>query len=250
MKFRPCIDLHGGHVKQLVGKTLADNLQENFVSEQDAKYYADMFRRDELNGGHLIMLGSGNVEQALGALLSFPGGMQIGGGINCENAEFFLENGASHVIITSALFEGDKFSKEKLLAIMNLVGKERLVVDLSCVRNERGYFAAKDGWRTTTDFEVTANSLHELSKYCSEFLIHSIDVEGQMVGPDYALVELLTAFRTHGSTPITYAGGISKYEDIIAFESACLGLLDFTVGSALDIYGGDLPYSLLAKSFR
>ena len=105
MKFRPCIDLHQGKVKQIIGGTLSeDNVESNFESEYDSAYYAKLYQKDNLQGGHVIMLGAGNEEAAKQALAAYPGGLQLGGGVDCDNALKWLDAGASQVILTSYIY--------------------------------------------------------------------------------------------------------------------------------------------------
>ncbi len=242
MKFRPCIDLHGGKVKQIVGSTLTDDsrgLIENFVSLRDASYYAEMFKRDGLAGGHVIMLGPGNEEQALKALRAYPGGLQIGGGITADNAAYYIECGASHVIATSYVFRDGDIHMANLDRLVAAVGRDRLVLDLSCRVRGNAYFVVTDRWQKFTGFEINQKNLEELAGYCSEFLIHAVDVEGQCRGIQADLVEKLGKWTP---IPTTYAGGIRSLQDIEMIRSLGKGNLDFTVGSALDIYGGNLSY--------
>jgi phosphoribosylformimino-5-aminoimidazole carboxamide ribotide isomerase len=249
MKFRPCIDLHNAKVKQIVGATLKDDspeVVENFVAEQDAKYYAEMFMKDKLSGGHIIMLGAGNEEQALEALKAYKGGLQVGGGINSENAAFYLENGASHVIVTSYVFKEGKIDFGNLNRLRAEIGKEKLVLDLSCKFKEEAYYVVTDRWQKFTDFELNQNNLDLLSNYCDEFLIHAVDVEGKRLGIEKDLVEKLGAWV---SIPTTYAGGVSTFEDIKLMHSLGKGKLDLTIGSALDIFGGALSYNEVVRWF-
>ncbi len=242
MKFRPCIDIHQGAVKQIVGGTLDDDshsLIENYVSDRDAAYYARLFKDDSLSGGHVIMLGPGNEREALKALQSFPGGMQIGGGITAENAAYFLEQGASHVIVTSYIFEEEEVSYKNLERINREIGKDKLVLDLSCRAKNGVYFVTTNRWRTFTNFQVNEENLQELANYCAEFLIHAVDVEGMRQGIDLELVEKLGLWIT---MPTTYAGGISSFEDLDLIAQLGSQKLDVTIGSALDIFGGNLPY--------
>ncbi|MBW7476942.1 phosphoribosylformimino-5-aminoimidazole carboxamide ribotide isomerase [Paenibacillus oenotherae] len=242
MKFRPCIDLHHGKVKQIVGETLDANPQhvvENFVSQHDSAYYAEMFRRDGLTGGHVIMLGGGNEEAALSALKAYPGGLQIGGGINADNAARYLEGGASQVIVTSYIFRDGKLDMDNLRRIVSEVGKERLVIDLSCKQRDGKWFVVTNQWRTFSDCEVNEANLRELESYCSEFLVHAVDVEGKRTGILESLVEGLANWV---EIPTTYAGGARSLADMELFNRLTVGKLDITIGSALDIFGGDLPY--------
>ena len=242
MKFRPCIDLHQGKVKQIVGETLqqdASRVVENFVSGHTADYYASMYRDDRLTGGHIIMLGGGNEEAAEQALRAYPGGMQIGGGIHEGNAARYLELGASHVIVTSYIFQDGKLNMDHLNAIVGKVGKERLVIDLSCKERDGKYFVVTNQWRTFSDFEVNAAGIAMLEEYCSEFLIHAVDVEGKREGVQERLAAQLAEWTT---IPTTYAGGARSIADLDRFRQITNGKLDITIGSALDIFGGQLPY--------
>lgn len=239
-RFRPCIDLHDGRVKQIVGGTLNDSgegLVENFVAEETPADFAGRFRADGLTGGHVIQLGPGNEAAAREALAAWPGGLQIGGGIRAGNAAGWLEAGASHVIVTSWLFEdGVTFSEKRLRALNETVGPERLVIDLSCRRRDDRWVVATNRWQTTTDLEVTPATLDRLAEFCDEFLIHAADVEGLRGGIDEALVEMLGAWGRH---PVTYAGGAASLEDLRLVEELSDGRVDLTIGSALDIFGGD-----------
>lgn len=238
-RFRPCIDLHQGVVKQIVGGTLREDgpgPQENFVSEKPPRVFAEKFREDGLTGGHVIQLGPGNREAALEALAAWPGGLQIGGGITPENASEWIDVGASHVIVTSALFGGDGvFLPDRLEALVKAVGRERLVIDLSCRRTDRGWTVAMNRWQTLTDWDVTHDVLDRLAGQCAEFLIHAADVEGLCRGIDEELVAHLGSW---GKIPITYAGGAATMEDVNKVDTASGGRVDVTVGSALDLFGG------------
>ncbi|MDO8517503.1 MAG: phosphoribosylformimino-5-aminoimidazole carboxamide ribotide isomerase [Nanoarchaeota archaeon] len=250
MKFRPCIDLHEGKVKQIVGKTLnnnAENLVENFISDYDADYFAEIYKKDKLNDGHVIMLGSSNEKQALKALHSYPKGFQIGGGINPQNALYFIKEGASHVIASSYIFENNQLCLRKLEEIVNSVGKSNLVLDLSCKLKDEKYFVMINSWQKLTNFEISLENLSLLSKYCDEFLIHAVDVEGQSKGIEINLVKKLSEWVNlpNVKTPVTYAGSINSLEDIKLLYKLSNGKLDFSVGSSLDIFGGDLPYKKL-----
>ncbi len=237
-KFRPCIDLHGGQVKQIVGGTLSDDpagLQTNFESDRGADYYAGLYREDQLEGGHVIMLGPGNEEAAKLALATYPGGLQVGGGIHIDNAELWLEAGASHIIVTSWLFEGERFLMERLDALASKVGTKRIVVDLSCRRVDDGWRVATNRWQTVTRLEVSAATLDEVASYCAEFLIHAADVEGKCEGIDQDLVRMLGDW---GQRPMTYAGGANSLDDLALVEELSAGKVDLTIGSALDLFGG------------
>jgi len=245
MKFRPCIDLHNGKVKQIVGGTLNDSgAVENFVSDRNAAHYAEMYKRDGLSGGHIIMLGPGNEDEALKALKAFPGGMQIGGGITPENAARFLDAGASHIIVTSYVFKNGAFNVDNLKKIIRKTGKERLVIDLSCRIKESSYYVVTERWQNFTNFEINRFNIEKLEEYCSEFLIHAVDVEGKQEGVDVRLVEIL---GDSVSIPATYAGGVKDCDDIAAVFNAGKGKIDLTIGSALDIFGGNIPYADVIK---
>ena len=235
-QFRPCIDLHQGQVKQIIGGSLDDHgAQTNFVSNKDARHYAELYRQHNLQGGHVIALGPGNKEQAIAALQAWPGGLQFGGGINTSNAQEFLEAGASHLIVTSYLFDNGQFSFERLEQIKAITGAERLILDLSCRRTPNGWNIATDRWQTVTDTAVDAETLAKLSKHCAEFLIHAADVEGLQSGIDENLVTLL---GQHCDIPVTYAGGARSLQDLELVKHLSNGKVDLTIGSALDIFGG------------
>ena len=240
-RFRPCIDLHQGQVKQIVGGSLNDQgADTNFVSQYDAPYYADLYRQHKLTGGHVIALGPGNQLQALAALAAWPGGLQFGGGVKLENAEDYLNAGASHVIVTSWLFDQGEFSWARLEQLTALIGRERLVLDLSCRRKTRedgstAWFIATDRWQTVTSTEVNAENLTALAEHCDEFLIHAADVEGLQAGIDQQLVSLLGQYSQR---PMTYAGGARSLDDLKLVQQLSQGKVDLTIGSALDIFGG------------
>lgn len=254
MRFRPCIDIHNGKVKQIVGSSLrdeGDRADTNFASELDAAFYAKMYKKDGLKGGHIILLnpaGSDYYEetrsQALDALAAYPGGMQIGGGITAENAESFLDAGASHVIVTSYVFKNGTFYKKNLERLLSAVGRSNIVLDLSCRKKEDGYYVVTDRWQKFTDMKLTDKVLTELSDYCDEFLIHGVDVEGKRSGMEEELVCMLGKW---GRIPVTYAGGISSEKDLDRLRKLGDGRVDFTVGSALDLFGGELLYEKVKK---
>jgi phosphoribosylformimino-5-aminoimidazole carboxamide ribotide isomerase len=248
MKFRPCIDLHQGKVKQIVGGTLSDadangtRLVTNFETDVSPAHFADLYKKDGLFGGHVIMLGAdeGNKAAAIEAIRAFPQGFQVGGGITPDNALGFLEQGATHVIVTSCIFKDGKIKWENLDAIKTSVGKERLVLDLSCLRRGDDYYITTDRWQKLTKVTVSKGTLETLGAYCDEFLIHAAHVEGRRSGIDTDLVSLL---GDHCPIPVTYAGGIRSLEDLDLVNRLGKGRVDATVGSALDIFGGDLPYA-------
>ncbi|MBI5143291.1 MAG: phosphoribosylformimino-5-aminoimidazole carboxamide ribotide isomerase [Nitrospirae bacterium] len=239
MKFRPCIDIHNGVVKQIVGGTLDDSAAAgpvtNFTSDRPASYYATLYRRDGLTGGHVIKLGPGNDDAALDALGAWPGGLQIGGGIDDRNAAFWLNAGAEKVIVTSFVFSGGRIDMDRLKRLAGAVGRDRLVLDLSCRKRGGEYFIVTDRWQKFTEVSITAESLAFFAGYCSEFLIHAADVEGRCAGIEEPLVRFL---GRHCHIPATYAGGIRSMDDIRLIDEAGTGRIDYTVGSALDIFGG------------
>ncbi len=247
-KFRPCIDLHNGKVKQIVGGTLTDEgdeVKENFVSDKGAAEFAKMYQDDHLTGGHVIKLGPGNDCAAESSLKAYPRGLQIGGGINIENASKWLDAGASHVIITSWLFSQEgEFLAENLENLASEIGKERLVVDLSCRKvagAQPSWKVAMNRWQTLTDLEISYKNLDAIAKHCDEFLIHAADVEGLCLGIDEQLVNYLGKW---GGVPMTYAGGVAKMQDLELIDTLSNGTIDVTVGSALDVFGGDrIKYS-------
>lgn len=236
-KFRPCIDLHEGKVKQIVGGTLNDEgAEENFVSKKSPSWYAGKFRESDLKGGHVIQLGPGNLQAAREALAAWPGGLQLGGGVSLGNAGEWIEAGASQVIVTSWLFDRDgNFLGDRLKALAEEIGMEKIVVDLSCRQVADGWKVAMNRWQTITEMAIDLDIIDHLSQYCAEFLIHAADVEGQCSGVDVPLVELLGQWT---GCPITYAGGVRGLEDLKLINEASAGRLDATVGSALDLFGG------------
>ncbi len=236
--FRPCIDLHDGKVKQIVGGSLTDSgagLRTHFVSEKPAAWFADLYRRDNLRGGHVIQVGAGNEAEAKAALAAFPGGLHLGGGVNASNATGWLDAGASHVIVTSWVFREGRLDTDRLAELVKIVGKERLVLDLSCRRKGNAYFVVTDRWQKFTELKVEPRVLQTLAKSCDEFLIHAADVEGLCAGVDIDLVALLGEYTP---IPTTYAGGARSISDLIAVDQAGRGRVDLTIGSALDIFGG------------
>ncbi|KAJ4796850.1 1-(5-phosphoribosyl)-5-[(5-phosphoribosylamino)methylideneamino] imidazole-4-carboxamide isomerase [Rhynchospora pubera] len=247
-RFRPCIDIHKGKVKQIVGSTLTDqsengssSLVTNFESDKSAAYYANMYKNDGLDGGHVIMLGADPLSQAaaLEALHAYPGGLQVGGGINLENAMKYLDEGASHVIITSFVFSDGKMNMERLQGLVNLIGKKRLVLDLSCRKKNGNYAIVTDRWQKFSDVFLDAPSLELLASYADEFLVHGVDVEGKRLGIDE---ELVTFLGSLSPIAVTYAGGVSTIEDLERIKTAGRGRVDVTVGSSLDVFGGNLSY--------
>ncbi|KAH8663601.1 hypothetical protein BGZ60DRAFT_490323 [Tricladium varicosporioides] len=239
-KFRPCIDLHSGQVKQIVGGTLTTasaDLKTNYVSKLPAGHFSKLYKDNNLDGAHVIMLGPGNEEAAKEALAEWPGGLQVGGGITDSNAKQWVDWGAERVIITSFLFPSGKFSQERLDSVLAALGgnKDKLVIDLSCRKKDNTWFVAMNKWQTITDMEVNEATIKQLEPYCSEFLIHAADNEGLQKGIDEQLVEKLADWC---SIPITYAGGGRSLQDLDYVKSLSKGRVDLTIGSALDIFGG------------
>jgi phosphoribosylformimino-5-aminoimidazole carboxamide ribotide isomerase len=242
MKFRPCVDLHGGKVKQIVGSTLSDDnlrLVTNFETELAPSIFAKMYQRDSLVGGHVIMLGPGNEAAAIDAIEAFPGGLQLGGGINPENAAQFLEKGASHVIVTSYVFKDGKIQWENLDRMSTSVGKERLVLDLSCKKKDGVYYIVTDRWQVFSEETISRTTFEKLEPFCDEFLIHAADVEGKQGGIDQELLSVLAGCT---KKPLTYAGGVRSLDDLRLVNTIGKGNIDVTIGSALDIFGGKLGY--------
>lgn len=249
MEFRPCIDIHNGKVKQIVGGTLKDQgdmAAENFVSEQDAPFYAKLYQSYRIRGGHIILLNgkdSPHYEatklQALAALQVYPGGMQVGGGIIAENAHEFLRAGASHVIVTSYVFRDGKVDYERLEKLVQAVGKEHLVLDLSCRKKDGAYYIVTDRWQKFTEERVTVELLDRLYQYADEFLIHAVDVEGKASGIERELVELLGSWNR---IPVTYAGGIGSFQNLEELAEWGQHHLNYTIGSALDLFGGTMKF--------
>jgi phosphoribosylformimino-5-aminoimidazole carboxamide ribotide isomerase len=234
--FRPCIDLHEGKVKQIVGGTLGEaGLRTNFVSEKPAAWFAELYKRDGLVGGHVIQLGSGNETRARAALAAFPGGLHIGGGVNAQNARGWLDAGASHVIITSWVFREGRVDWVRIDELVKAVGKSRLVLDLSCRKRGEDYFVVTDRWQKFTELAITPENLQKLAGSCAEFLVHAVDVEGLCRGIDRELVEKLGRWTP---IPATYAGGANSVADLEDVTKLGRGKVDLTIGSALDIFGG------------
>ena len=257
MRFRPCIDIHNGKVKQIVGGSLKDQgnqASENFVSEQDASYYAQLYEEQGITGGHVILLNKKGTEfyeetkrQALLALSTYPGGLQVGGGIDAENACEFLTAGASHVIVTSYVFRDGKINWENMEKLKHAVGKENVVIDLSCRKKEDGYYIVTDRWQKFTDVKLTEDVLSELADYCDEFLVHAVDVEGKAGGIEEDIAALLGNWD---GISATYAGGVSSFEDLRKLKELGRNKVDVTIGSALDLFGGEMPFSKVLEEIN
>ncbi len=257
MEFRPCIDIHNGKVKQIVGGSLSDignQARENFVAEQDAAFYADFYKKSGLKGGHIILLNSADSEyydatrkQAFLALNAYPGGLQVGGGITPENAGEYLDAGASHVIVTSYVFKDGRIHYERLDKLVKAVGKEHLVLDVSCKKTGNDYLIVTDRWQKMTEEKMNDELLDRLSGYCDEFLIHAVDVEGKADGIEKELAERLGKW---GKCPMTYAGGVHSYDDLRLIRELGRNRLNVTVGSALDLFGGTLVWKKVLEECR
>ena len=285
MRFRPCIDIHNGKVKQIVGGTLRDGsgagegtAKENFVSSEDGAFFGELYRKLGLPGGHIILLNPAgteeyekDIEQAKLALSAFPGGLMIGGGVTAENAERFLDLGATHVIVTSYVFKNGRVDMERLEKLRSSVGREHLVLDLSCRRKTAGkpkadkdgagsvnngsdsarskasaeygsdgYYIVTDRWQKFTDVRLDTETLEMFRDYTDEFLVHAVDVEGKAKGIEEDVAELLGSW---GRLPITYAGGVGSFEDLRKLKEIGRNRLDVTIGSALSIFGGSMDLS-------
>lgn len=257
MEFRPCIDIHNGKVKQIVGGSLKDEgnmADENFVSGQDAAFYANLYKKEGFRGGHIILLNARDSEyyeatkkQAVSALQAYPGGLQVGGGITAENAEEFLAAGASHVIVTSYVFCDGQIQMDRLKKLRDTVGKEHLVLDLSCRKKDGKYYIVTDRWQRFTEQMITEDLLEQLAGYCDEFLIHAVDVEGKASGIEEELVRLLGNW---GKIPVTYAGGVGNLDDLAKLRKLGKNRLNVTIGSALDLFGGTMAYEKVKEFCR
>ncbi len=244
MRFRPCIDLHHGKVVQIVGGSLNDQDQQavktNFTSTDSPAHFARLYREAGLRGGHVIALGKGNEQAALQALQAWPGGLQYGGGVTPDNAKTYLDAGASHVIVTSYVFADGRIDHDRLAALVRIVGKQRLVLDLSCRSRDGRFYVVTDRWQKFTDEEVNATLLQTLAASCDEFLVHGVDVEGLRQGIQQELISLL---GKHSPCPVTYAGGVHQLADLDRVRELGNGRVDLTIGSALDIFGGAVRFA-------
>ena len=257
MEFRPCIDIHNGKVKQIVGGSLRDgknDVKENFVAYQDAAFFAALYRSHGIRGGHVILLNPQSSEyydetkrQAIAALKAYPGGLQAGGGITPENAGEFLDAGASHVIVTSYVFRDGRVHYDRLAELVRAIGKEHLVLDLSCKKTSEGYFVVTDRWQKLTNERVDEGLLEKLSEFCDEFLVHAVDVEGKAEGIERELASLLGQW---GGKAMTYAGGVHSYDDLTLLKELGRNRLNVTVGSALDLFGGPLKWQKVLEFCR
>ena len=257
MEFRPCIDIHNGSVKQIVGGSLkdrGDEAQENFVSKQDAAFYARLYREYEITNGHIIMLNpvtspyyEKTKQQAIAALKAYPGGLQVGGGITPENAGEYLDAGANHVIVTSYVFKDGQIQYDRLNELVRKIGKKNLVLDLSVRKKDGRYLIVTDRWQKYTDVELTEKTLNELGDFCDEFLVHAVDVEGKADGIEEKLAGLLGDW---GKISVTYAGGVHSFEDLQLLKKLGRNKVHVTVGSALDLFGGPLKFEDVLRECR
>lgn len=257
MNFRPCIDIHNGKVKQIVGGSLRDDgneAQENFVSDMEASDFARLYREKGLWGGHVILLNAAgsefyeeDVRQAEAALREFPGGLQVGGGITCDNARSFLDMGASHVIVTSYVFAGGEIRFDRFGRLCRLVGKDHVVLDLSCRKKDGAYYIVTDRWQNFTSHVLDEAFMEKMAAYCDEFLVHGVNVEGTSGGIDRELVHILAR---HTDIPVTYAGGIGSYADLDLLQNISGGRMNYTVGSALDLFGGVLEFDKIVTIYN
>ena len=274
MEFRPCIDIHNGKVKQIVGNSLrdeGDTATENFVSERSAADFARLYEKYGLRGGHVILLNARDSDyyeatkaQALAALSAYPGGLQVGGGITADNAAEFIRAGASHVIVTSYVFSGGEIRFDRLEALREAVGREHVVLDVSCRKMEDGYYyVVTDRWQKLTKERVTPEFLTRLAGFADEFLVHAVDVEGQARGIEKELVELLgqwsrdcadlaagSDLAQHPSVTVTYAGGVGSFSDLEELAQAGQGRVNVTIGSALDLFGGHMEFEKVVDVCR
>lgn len=254
MRFRPCIDIHNGQIKQIVGgtlKDLGDKAEENFVSQQDGSFFAELYKSYGLVGGHIILLNPADspyyredMRQAELALSTYPGGLQIGGGVNADNAPMFIQMGASHVIATSYVFRDGQINYNNLKAISGAVGREHLVLDLSCRKRDGEYYIVTDRWQKFTDVRMNRKTLDMLAEYCDEYLIHAVDVEGKASGIETGVAALLGSWA---GIPTTYAGGVASFDDLAALKELGNGRVDVTIGSALDIFGGNMSFKEILR---
>ncbi len=251
MRFRPCIDLREGRVVQIIGSSLIDKnsetLKTNFETDRSPGDFAKMYKEDNLPGGHVISLGPGNEEAALSALYAFPGGFHVGGGITSQNAITYLDAGASHVIVTSYVFSNGRVDMEKLKLLQGTVGKNRLVLDLSCRKKGPDFWIVTDRWQKFTDEIISPEILNQLADHCDEFLVHGVDVEGKMEGIQTELIEIL---GKNSPIPVTYAGGVKALSDLDLVKEVGCDRVDLTIGSALDIFGGSIPYRSVVEWFQ
>lgn len=254
MRFRPCIDIHNGQIKQIVGgtlKDLGDKAEENFVSQQDGSFFAELYKSYGLVGGHIILLNPADspyyredMRQAELALSTYPGGLQIGGGVNADNAPRFIQMGASHVIATSYVFRDGQINYNNLKALSGAVGREHLVLDLSCRKRDGEYYIVTDRWQKFTDVRMNRKTLDMLAEYCDEYLIHAVDVEGKASGIETGVAALLGSWA---GIPTTYAGGVASFDDLAALKELGNGRVDVTIGSALDIFGGNMSFKEILR---
>jgi phosphoribosylformimino-5-aminoimidazole carboxamide ribotide isomerase len=243
--------LREGRVVQIIGSSLIDKnsekLKTNFETDRSPEDFAKMYKDDNLPGGHVISLGPGNENVSLSALRAFPGGFHIGGGITPQNAITYLDAGASHVIVTSYVFSNGRVDMDKLQLLQGTVGKNRLVLDLSCRKKGSDFWVVTDRWQKFTNVSICPEILNQLADHCDEFLVHGVDVEGKMEGIQTELIEIL---GKNSPIPVTYAGGVKALSDLDLVKEVGRNRVDLTIGSALDIFGGSIPYRSVVEWFR
>ena len=253
MKFKPCIDLHHGKVKQIIGSTLnSKEIKVNFTSNQNSSYFAQLYRKYQLSGAHIIMLGPNNEEACLQALKTWPGHLQVGGGITLANGEKWLKAGAQKLIFTSYLFPDKTLDLSRLQSLKKNYGRNKIVIDLSCSKTlaDKGYYVFKNKWKEQTTFKLELASLQSIIPYTEEILIHAISVEGKNQGMDQDLVYQLKKLHEQTNLNLVYAGGIHHQEELDEFVKISESKIDFTIGSALDIFGGrGFSFQQLAQKY-
>ncbi len=221
-----------------MGGTLSDSgegVRTRFEADQSPAWFAHLYRQDQLDGGHVIALGPGNESAAREALGAWPGGLQFGGGVHADNAQAWLDAGASHVIVTSWVFSQGRINWDRLRELERLVGRSRIVLDLSCRLRDDQYWVVTDRWQNFTELCLGPHAFKSLADFCSEFLVHAVDVEGLCTGIDVALVQKLADWSP---LPVTYAGGARSIRDLETVHRIGGGRVDLTIGSALDLFGG------------
>ncbi len=243
MNFRPCIDVFKGKVVQLIGTSLfggeEKTIVKHFESEYSPAYYAELFKQDNLKGGHILSLGSGNNDVVIEALKAFNGGMKYGGSVTPENAHVYLDAGATHVIVNSYVFDNGEINLPNLKSLVKSIGKDKLVLDMSCRKKNGDYYIVTNLWEKFTNVILDQKSLQDISKYCDEIIVHGVDSEGRKQGLESDLVRILAQ---HTPIKTVYAGGISSIADLTMIKALGNEKIDPCIGTALSIYGGNLSY--------
>ncbi len=237
-------------MKQIVGSTLTKGLTENFVSGHEPIHYAKLYASKELTGGHIVMLSQTEKDKLLVREIfrRFPQIYSLGGGMNASNALKWLQWGAGKIIFSSFIFAPPLSELLKRLnELQAILKKDQMVIDLSCVKKKGKYFVAGKQWSGTTDLEINRENLNLLGRFAQEFLVHSVDLEGKKQGIDLNLIKILAE-----ESPINcvYGGGVSSYEDIELIKKWGRGKIFFTVGSGLDLFGGDLSLATVVEMSR